>query len=207
VAYIDVSDIRSEGVMELIEDDRIETCITLAQSLIERLTGMFYEARSDYVLQLDGRDNNLLRLPVPPAATNAISTVTIDDEVLEDTDYRVIMPQVPDGRLNSKIMRIGGVWPRGTGNVTLTGTFGYVDVVSEGVYRTPDLIKELCKRITIWGLPEIADAEAQKSSRIISEAIGNYRYQLSEAERNGYFGDVRIDNLIAMFRRPRICVV
>jgi len=202
MAYITLDDIRAEGVTDPPYDDTwITDRISLAQSFIEQLTGCFYEKREDYVFKFDGPGHDLIWLPVPPVSTEAISSVTIDGDEVDSEDYEIIMPKFPDGRYNPKLRKLYGIWPKGKSNIIVTGDFGFVE--EDG--STPPIVKDLCKRVTIWNLPEISDDEKQKSSRLVEESLKDYSYKLSEvASGGGFFGDSKIDRLISLLKKPAI---
>jgi hypothetical protein len=207
MAYITVQDVRNEGVAITDYDDaKVTDRIALAQSFIERVLGCFYEKRDSFVLTLDGTGHDLLWLPVPPISTTAITEILLDDVAVVSTDYRVIMPSFPDGRKNPKLKMISGWWTKGGANVQITGSFGYVDTtLVEGtpVYSTPAEAKRLCMLITLWALPQLNDAEARRSARIVEESLGSYRYRLSEGDP-GMFGDPEIIALFGMLKLPKI---
>jgi hypothetical protein len=204
MAYITLEDLRVEGLTseDYPNDDYLEGRIALAQEFIEKVTGRFFESRSSYELLLDGTGHNTLYLPIPPInGTDAITEVTISDEVLDPTYYQYPLSVIPDGRLNPKLIKIIGIWPKPTYknrlNIKVTGSFGFVE--SDGTI--PPLIQYLCKKLVMWAITPITDASASRQSSIIEESLGDYRYKLSDvAHSGGFFGDVRIDNIVSMYR-------
>lgn len=208
MAYITIEDVRREGVAITDYDDPTVTDrIALAQSFIERMTGCFYEKRDAFVLTLNGTGHELLWLPVPPVSTSAITSIVVDETVLLTTEYRVVMPSFPDGRLNPKLVMIDGRWPKGTANVVVTGSFGFVDI-STGeddalVYSAPPEVKRLCALITLKCLPQLTDQDARRSEQIVEESLGDYRYRLNEGSPE-MFGDPEITRLFGMpsIKRP-----
>lgn len=198
MAYISVQDLRNEGVTDPpFADETVADRITLAQRTIENITRCFYEKREDFEVVLNGNGHNCLWLPIPPVSITAITSVTVNDTVLNADEYVVVMPQFPDGRMNPRLRKVSGSWPKGEGNITIVGDFGYVE--PDG--STPPEVIDLCKRIAVWNMPAIGDAESQKANLIIEESIKNYRYRLSEVASRGFFGDPRIDNVLANLRR------
>ena len=202
--YVEVKDLRAEGLTENdYPSNWIECRIALAQSLIETITGRFFEERAGLTFELNGNGRDTIGLPATPVSTSDITSIIIDDETLDAEYYKVIMPSFPDGRFNPKLFRVGGIWPKGKYNITVTGNFGFVEAD-----KTPPLqIKELAKRIVIWGINPLGDAQSQKNGSIVEETLEDYSYKLDAAATRGAFGDVKIDNLIAMYRVKRMFIV
>lgn len=207
MSYITLVDLRVEGitVIDQLNDEYIEGRIALAQEFIETITGRFFEAKVGHQLLLDGTGHSVLRLPIPPVnGTDAITEVKISDETLDSEYYQYPLGATPDDRFNPRLIKLSGIWPKGSFNISITGKFGFV----ESDESTPILIQDLCKRIAIWGLPPIGDKSSMRESQLIEEQLGDYRYRLSDmALRGGFFGDPRIDNSIAMFKKRQIVAV
>ena len=206
MAYITVEDLRAEGVgADICLEPRLQERIDLAQALVEKLTGRFFEAREDFTLRVDGSGHDILWLPIPPVDVDAITSAAISGEAVDPEDYFVDMPTFPDGRFAPALIRTSGEWTKGKRNIVVTGTFGHVDVVRDGEtveYHTPRLIKTLVMRICIDQLPRLGDVEAQRASRIMEETLKDYTYKLDTAARTGRYGDPHIDRLLAMFHKP-----
>lgn len=202
MAYVSLQDIRDEGIIDPpYTDEWVEKRIATAQGIIEQLTHCFYEERT-MTFELDGTGHDLLVLPVPPISTGAITSIIIADSetALEADEYKVIMPEFPDGRYYPKVLKVAGIWPKGTANITIAGQFGFVEKDGTPFF----LAKELCKRLTVWGLPKLSDNDGQKSHRIVEESVKDYSYRLSEGAASGRFGDPQIDNLLSDLYRAQI---
>jgi hypothetical protein len=201
MAYVTLEELRAEGITssDYPNDTYLTGRIALAQAFIEKLTGRFFESKAAYTLQLDGTGHNTLFLPIPPVnGVDAITEVTVSDEVLDSEYYQYPLRELPDDRFTPRLIHLSGL------NISITGEFGFV----ESDKSTPPLVKDLCKRIAVWTLSPIGDKSASKNTNIIEEELGDYRYRLSElAVRGGLFGDSRIDNLIAMFRKKRVLAI
>jgi len=198
MAYITVKDLHADGVSTALPKEYLEKRIALACSVIDTLTQCFFEPQTDYEIDMEGTGHKFLFLPVPPISTSAIDSLTVDGETLDTDYYKVVMPRVPDGRLNPKIKHLTSTWTAGT-SIVVTGTFGFVE--ADG--SVPLMIQHACKRIVKWELPKIGDDEAQRADRIIEESLDKYTYKLGQLSTNsGYFGDRKIDNIIAMYRKP-----
>jgi hypothetical protein len=145
----------------------------------------------------------------------------LGDTTLTTDDWRLPQPTHPDWRLNPQLIRIGSytsdsynpeapgtaVWNKGAANVTIVGDFGFVE--ADGT-SPPPLIKDACKRIAIWNMPKLGDADAARKRDIIAESIQDYSYRLSDAageSRVGLFDDPMIDQILARYRRTAITAV
>jgi len=149
MAYITVGDIRDEGVSDSqYTDGHIEDRITLAQEIIELLTGRFFEAREDQSFKLDGTGHNLLWFTIPPITASSISSVKIDDVEVDSDDYEFFTRMGQDWRFNPKLRMLYGIWPKGKSNIEIAGDFGFVNAntgVDPPVFDAPPLVKDLCK--------------------------------------------------------------
>jgi hypothetical protein len=205
VAYVDVQDLRNEGVAEPTYSDAwCQDRIALAQAYIEkRLSPLFFERRDAVVLRVDSRGHNTIFLAVPPIDEDAISEVAIIaagvDPVVIDADTY----EVDADRDCPRLIRTVGLWPKGSRNLRLTGSFGYIEwtTAEPPVAVTPRLIRDLTIRLAVYDLEKAGEAVGSKSDRIISETKSDYSYKLSELTGSGGdFGDNRIDRVMAMFR-------
>lgn len=206
MAYITVETLRSEGCPEPpYSASMVEQRIALACSTVDQMTGCFFEKKEGYVITMDGHRHDTLFLPVPPVSVDAITSVVVDAETLDAEYYEVLMSEVPDGRFNPKLRHLTSTWPIGKSNIVITGDFGFV----EPDESTPPLIINLVTRIAVWNLPKVGDVDAQRASQIVEESLKDYRYKLADpsAIGRGFFSDPKIDNLIAMFKRPAMGVL
>ena len=215
MAYISVSDLRHEGVTDPpYSTEHVEERITLACRAVDLMTGCFFEAKAAHVVTIDGPGHDYLFLPYPPTKTSSITSIETGEHASGGTNwiavdsalYEVVLPLVPDGRFNPKVIHLTGTWPKGKRNIRVTGTFGFVE--SDGT-TTPPQIRDLALRIAVWNMKKIGDEGAQRASQIIEESLKDYRYKLADpsALAQGSFGDPKIDNLISMFRMRRMRVV
>lgn len=206
MAYCTVEELREAGVSstEYPEDSYLQERIDIASEFIDMYTQRWFDSRN-LTLWLDGTGNKFLPLPIPPISSTALSTVKLNDGVLTvDTDYIFRLRVKPDDRWNPLIYMVGGTWRKGYQNVEITGDFGFVE--ADG--STPVAIKDLCKRLAVWGLPSIGDVSARRENDIVEEQLGDYRYRLSEkVNRGGVFGDPRIDNVLTLYRKRRVMAI
>lgn len=179
--YCLLADIRARGVSATdADDDAVESAIARATKFIDQVTRQFFESRS-LTASLSGAGLADLKLPVPPIAITAV-TVSIndedaeDDDVIDSDDYKIVMPTLPDGRMNPILRYIDGVWPDGS-EITIEGTWGYVDDPL-GTPTTPVNITEACILKTLCELGHDPDS----SSGLMSESIKDYSYEQSESQ-------------------------
>lgn len=205
--YCTIEDIRAEGVTEeQFIDDRVTAAITQAAAYIEKATGRFFYSR-ELTLTLDGEGDDTLFLDVPIIA---VSAITIGGSACDLDDFEIYNRLIPDDRKCPKIVYTEGIFPEGNLNVSISGTFGYLDESGSGeeVERiTPPAIKRACIKLVILDLlPLLGDSDAQDDIRrrwLISEKTDGHSYQLSElAMSGGTSGDREIDRILAAYRKP-----
>ncbi|AYO30597.1 hypothetical protein D2962_08165 [Biomaibacter acetigenes] len=199
MAYCTIQDIRDEGITaEQATDVRLTNLIALATAYIDGVTRQWFEPRA-MTITLDGNGSETLLLPVFPIE---VVSVTVDGQAI--TDYKVYNRFFPDDRRNPKFYRETR-WPKGRQNVSIEGTWGFVDKVGEQ-YLTPAMIKQIAKRLVIRELPLLGDAEGQeerKRARIVSENTDGHSYTLERlASTLDLTGDPDIDGVLALFRAP-----
>lgn len=200
-----MQDLRNEGVAEPTYSDAwCQDRIDLAQAYIEkRLYPLFFERRDAVVLRVDGRGHDTIFLTVPPISEDAITEIALlsygaDPSIIDATTYEV------DADSDApRLIRTAGSWAKGTRNIRVTGSFGYVEwtTAEPPVAITPRLIKDLTIRLAVYDLQNATDAVGNKSDRLIEEKKSDYSYKLEELSgTGGDFGDTRIDRIMMMFR-------
>ncbi len=207
MAYATVQDMRDEGVTDPpYSDQLVQKRIDLASTLFEDLTGKFFERRDDYTLRLDGQGQSVLLLPVPPINATAVSSVTVNGEELDSDAYSVWQPYGDAGKLYPRLIKTYGTWRKGTGNIVIVGSFGYVDDTEE----PPALVKDAVLRMATELLPQIGDTSARRAGLVKRERNRDYEYELSEKllqMRSGRFDDPMIPSAIARFKGVRMAAV
>jgi hypothetical protein len=228
-AYCTLSDINDEGFIDPpYTNARINTVITLACNILERVTGRWFEPR-DLDLTLDGTGNRALRFRDPIISVTTVEldgvAVDIDDLVVYNRHVAQNMTR-PDDRDDPRIEINTGIvsgiystgrWPEGQQIIRVVGKFGYTDYDSGDVEgQTPPLINHLCKLLVVRELPFLSDRDAredlrgrgritQKKTRdqsITFGAGGATGGALSRLAMGLWTGDAEVDSLIAMYRRP-----
>ena len=143
--YISISDVRDEGfTVAMVEDAAVARGITKACAVIDRWTKQWFEPRVR-TFKLDGKGQRLLRFPVPLIA---MTSITIDDNVIDLESFRVYNRHLtqgllaPDDRTDSRIewndvypytsyrtYRLSeGTFAKGQQNITIEGIFGYTEL-------------------------------------------------------------------------------
>lgn len=207
MAYAVIQDLRNEGVSETeYKDAWCQYRLDLAQAYIERrLSPLFFERRNAQSYKFDGNGKQIIYLPVPPISDDAITEVSISDDILDSDYYDVDAdPDIP------RLIRTGGVWTEGLRNIKITGDFGFVEWTTDEIPLavTPKLVKQLTVQIAIYDIKKESENTSSKDDRIIEEEKGDYRYKLQElSTTGGDFGDKRIDNKFGMFRKILIMSV
>lgn len=177
--------------------------IALALEFLEEVTGRWFDKRTAQTFLLDGNDRSLIELPQAPVGD--LTSVTIDDTLLDPTAYRLKKSNEFDWRRYPRLKRIddNGIWTLGDENIEVVGDFGLVD--SNGA--PPRRIKQCLIRMAILWAPKAADSDTDRENRIISETIEDYSYTLeSVATGGGSFGDQLIDGVIADYTKTSMGV-
>lgn len=203
--YARVADLRDEGVsVAQASDTRLLALIDEAGRAIDAFTGWFFAPRS-LTLRLDGRGTPSIEPPVPPIELTQLMVggrgVSIASE-----DLVVVGAPVQPGLDGPRLTRTRGVFPRATGNVEATGTWGYTEDDGTPQGRTPAEIRRVCMLLVLRGLSPLGrdDGEARNRWRIIEERTRDQSYKLDRVSGVGnvFTGDPDIDGIIARYRRP-----
>jgi hypothetical protein len=202
-------------------DELLTLALTRAVREVERYTSRVF-ARVDGTLDVDGTGVERLWLPLPIVSEDqggdGVSAVTIG--VLEPSDvdadaYHVregLGPPGDDPRDNPWIELLtettfaGGlrsaVWPRGSRNVHVTASWGYVE--ADGT--TPEAVRYVVARLLPRYLPMAGDAAAAAASAaagIVQESTEGRSYVLAtHAVSAGLTGDRALDIALNALRRP-----
>jgi hypothetical protein len=204
--YATVADLRAEGVTEaMAADTRLAALIEEAGASIDRITGWFFEPRSQTFV-LDGRGCPTLELPVPPIQIARIS-VGDTDLSLSPEDLLIVGAPIHAGFDAPRITRRHHrSFPHGRGNVVIEGLWGFTepDGTTEG--RTPLEIRRACMLLVLRLLYPLAgedSADARQRWRILEEKTRDQSYRLDGVKEIGPFtGDPEIDHLLLRYRRP-----
>lgn len=205
--YATVADLRAEGVTEAMAPDaRLASLIEEAGSTIDRITGWFFEPRA-LTLALDGRGNPTIEPPVPSIRLDRLAVGDTDLSLSPD-DLVVVGAPVNPG-FDSPRLTLRGCrsFPRGRGNVTAEGLWGYTEPDSTPEGRTPLEIRRACMLLVLRSLPLLGDddssGEARSRWRLIEERTRDQSYRLDPDSRTASFtGDPEIDSILVRYRRP-----
>lgn len=229
--YVTLADVRNEGYAEtLVTDAAISRAAWMATTLIDRVTGQWFEPRRR-TFRLDSKGGVDLFLNVPIIAVESISLAGISLARTRDTllIYNRHLTEgliSPDDRNNPRISFATGIgkWsPAAPQSVLVDGYFGHTelgpdDAVGESgtveqyplsMGRTPALIKRAALLLTarlMWGMATGRGDEFLARTRVVSESTRDQSYSLqplSAADAEfGITGDVEVDSILAMFAAP-----
>ena len=205
--YATVDDLRAEGVTAAqATDDRLLALIDEATRSIDRVTGWFFEPRS-LTLRLDGRGTPSLEPPVPPIELSRLAVDTT--ELSLDAEDLVIVgaPVAPGFDAPRITLTRGRVFPKGIGNVSAEGLWGYTEDDGSPHGRTPLEIRRACMLLVLRSMPLLGDEDAAGDARnrwrILEERTRDQSYKLDRV--SFFFNDTattEIDGILARYRRP-----
>lgn len=205
--YASVMDLRAEGVTPAMATDaRLTLLLDEACAFIDRVTGWFFEPRP-LLLTLDGRDAPTIEPPVPPIR---LDTLAVDGGALSTAraDLEVVGAPVPARFEGPRLtLRHGRRFPKGTGNVTASGLWGYTEPDGTAAGRTPPAIRIATLQLVVRALPLLGDpeawTEARLRGRILEERTRDQSYRLAAPALLSFMtGDPEIDLLLVRYRRP-----
>ena len=205
--YATVQDLRDEGVTAAqASDERLSALVAEASGFIDRATGWFFEPR-ELVVRLDGRGSRTVEPPVPPIRVDRL--VVGGMEVSHYPDALVLMGAPVEAWFDGPrcTLNRGRVFPRGQGNVELSGLWGYTEPNGTELGRTPLAIRRACMLLVLrWIAPlaqEDAAGDARNRWRIVEERTRDQSYKLAPMGHSGAFtGDPEIDHILGRYRRP-----
>ncbi len=217
--YAEISGLRDEGVAPTTATDaRLKALLDEATHTIDRVTGQFFEPR-DLTLRFGGRGTPTIELPAPPIRLHSLK---VDFEgrapfpyvsgyafefSLDAADLVVVGAPVRSGFDGARLtLRHGLCFPKGHGNITVAGRWGYTEDDGSPEGRTPLAVRRACMLLVLRGLVPLADDaafEARSRWRILEERTRDQSYRL-EASRGGgpwLTGDPEVDALLAPYVR------
>jgi len=205
--YASVADVRAEGVtVSQATDARLSLLVGEATALIDRVTGWYFEPRVA-TLRLDGRWAPSIELPVPPIR---VDSLLVHDAPLSlaPNDVVIVGAPIQPGFDGPRVtLRHGRVFPRGQGNVVVTGLWGFTEYDGTPEGRTPMAIRRACLLLVLRNLAPLADEasfEARSRWRVLEERTREQSYRLDAAtQREGLLtGEPEVDALLEPYVRP-----
>jgi hypothetical protein len=215
--YASVSEVRTEGVSTTPEA-RVLALIDEATRTIDRVTGQFFEPRQAKY-RLDGRGTPTLELTVPPIRLDSLK-VDFEgrfpfpyvsgypfDFSLDAANLVVVGAPIRHDFTGARLtLRHGLFFPKGHGNVTVEGLWGYTEEDGTPLGRTPLAVKRACVLLVLRGLPPLADDaafEARSRWRILEERTRDQSYRLDASRGGGLWltGDPDVDMLLTPYVR------
>jgi len=237
-SYLTVQEMRDQGfTVTAYPNDQVADAIDVATQYIDVMTGRWFAPRafpesSPFIV--DGSGTHVLELPIPIISISKIEvTSRVDGSTLYEVGLDTVMVytrhlrgQVTgtmDDRENPRIellhttrreMRLyddqDGKWPEGSGNVQLSGYFGYTDYDPSNVRgKTPRLIKRACALLTVRELPKLSQTHKRDTLRhrfrISSQETKDQSFSVTSSAqlvgRGMFTGDPEIDSILTMNMR------
>ena len=163
--YASVADLRAEGVTAAeASDARLELLLVEASSLIDRVTGWFFEPRL-LTLHLAGRGAPSIELPVPPLRVDRL-VLGGAELSLDPSELLIVGAPVQPGFDGPRFTRHGRVFPRGHGNVVAEGLWGFTEDDGTPTGRTPPAIRRATMLLVLRSMTPLSrHAVAGASSR------------------------------------------
>lgn len=190
---------------------RIEQLIKIAEQAVESLTGRLFYKRDAMTLYADGCGKELLRLEHPPIA---VTSVTVDDVLLGSTEYEIETDPVGEKALFTPKLRglNGYVWPRGTRNIKIVGSFGHVYPrgTDPETYEAPQMVKRAIMRMVVHNLASLStQVSSTGRGEIIRERLGSAEFQYAQgtSASSGWLGDTEIQQMLARYKRLKLASV
>lgn len=204
--YATVADLRAEGVtVAMAADDRLDSLIEEAGRTIDRITGWFFEPRAQ-TLAIDGRGNSTIEPPVPPIRLDRLSFGGANLSLSPDDLVVVGAPVGPAFDAPRLTLRRCRTFPRGQGNVTAEGLWGFTEPDGTPEGRTPLEIRRACMLLVLRLLHPLAgeaSADARNRWRVLEERTRDQSYRLDGVRETGPFtGDPEIDGVLLRYRKP-----
>ncbi|MEK7383861.1 MAG: hypothetical protein AAB262_11340, partial [Elusimicrobiota bacterium] len=179
--YASVADLRAEGITEAMAPDvRLASLIEEAGRTIDRITGWFFEPRAQ-TLARDGRGNPTIEPPVPPIRLDRLAVGGRNLSLASD-DLVVVGAPVNPG-FDSPRLTLRGCrsFPRGKGNITAEGLWGFTEPDGTPEGRTPLEIRRACMLLVLRLLHPLAgesSTDARNRWRILEERTRDQSYRL-----------------------------
>lgn len=205
MAYLAVNDVRAEGVSEAeASDSRVTACIADASRRFEAAARTWFESRTRTYL-LSGDNHDRLDLPQPCIA---LTSVAIGQTALAVPADVYLRTHDLSG-LGFQLARHGERFPGGRDNITVTGSFGSVDLSDPAHPATPMDVKRAMTRWTILLLPTLTDEDAYLERRgLTAKSVTVPGRSMSPGVRSApWSGDPEVDAVIARYRRTRVAVL
>lgn len=212
MAYVTVSDLRSEGVSaDLYDNDTVQAAIDFASEYVDRITLKYFEARTE-TRYFDGNGSETLPLDMPIVTLTKVewqqfgASPWIEQTLTEFKAYNRIptdqyYPKIAIFRSNSWDIesRYFGVFPKGTLNIAVTGSWGWLEKQADGTLVTPKQIKKIVKILAVAWLDQIGGGgllSVLRSYGITEEKTDRHSYKLSAAMSGGSLTGIPIVDMI-----------
>lgn len=219
--YVTAADMYAEGLrQDAYPLSLVENRLRFTQQYIERITGFFFAPRQ-MEFNLDGSGNYLLKLPQPIISIPDDGIAFVQDsygnyQTQDKSNFAIYNRFEPDDRRyprikvksNSTFSIFGGlssgcgIFPPGTMNIRVIGTFGYTEPPN---FTTPEPIRFIMMVLTkILLLPATSPLlqGAMKAAQVNWQITDGHQFRISDAMAAAKLTGVPfIDNILIYYTR------
>lgn len=211
--YIDVEDVRKEGIPTEKTNDQINSRIVKWEAIVEQLTGQFFYELEPGELIFDGNDSRLLHFNVPLVE---VTSLKINDETvaLEADEYRAYVGTNPiqDDRRNPKIALTPlrnsvfsthpGIFVKGLDQL-VTAKWGFVESDSS----TPEPIKAAVTKLVVLDIKDYFESldEPRGVTPLRREKTDGHEIEYTQIANQQQFWAMMpndIASVLALYRSP-----
>ena len=166
---------------------RISELLPLTKLAIDRQAQRDFDYHEEETVTLDGEGNSdtlFLGASLGYKPILAVTSITENDLVLEDTTYQVRGTEGEITKVCADTYTSGGAWKRGYHNITIVMTWGYETSSCSGTYTTdvpPEIIQAQAK---LTAAAILAQSAGAGSGGVKSMGIG--AFSVSYGDGHGY---------------------
>jgi len=226
--YVTVAEARAAGyTTAMISDEDLANVISMAEDYIESQTYLWFNLHAGEIVILDGDDSPVLSLPAPAIAIESVTVSQIPGEsiIIAPSQYinynrrnditgdfwdpRLEMLQGVATRMSviaptkGYDSRSQAIWPWGRHNISILGTFGFVE--TDG--STPLIIKRAVLLLINQLIVSVLQTPTERIrllGLLESESIGNYSYRINTGKvitASMFTNDPLVDEILDNYTR------
>ncbi len=190
--YTTVEDVKNYTQKEYtaLEEATIEAAIGMWSEVIERITERVFSIAGETTRKYDGDRTHVLFID----EAISITSVSFDDEEVDEEDYEIYPLNLPH---KNRIVFKNAIIPRGRGNVSVTGKFGFSEAV-------PDVIKMITTILVSAYISTIV-RDKDRTSEIKSLTLDKYKVEYDSSFKEGLKDDVKTaQELLKMYKKYHV---